>query len=89
MIEATPDMHPVTVSAEIGAEGRIVSLIGLLLQDSHGVMGRVCRALEGAGIVPMQTADSRISLSVLVSNAQASAAVTALHREFIDNDSPS
>lgn len=85
MIEGAPEMHPLTVTARIGQEARIVSLIGLLLQDTPGVMARMARALERAGIEPLQTADSRISLSVLVSDAQASAAVSALHQEFVES----
>jgi aspartate kinase len=86
MIEAAPQMHPLTVTARIGQEARIVSLIGLLLQDTPGVMARMARALDRAGIEPLQTADSRISLSVLVSDAQASAAVSALHQEFVESE---
>jgi aspartokinase len=46
----------------------------------------MARALDRAGIEPLQTADSRISLSVLVSDAQASAAVSALHQEFVESE---
>lgn len=86
MIEAAPEMHPLTVTARIGQEARIVSLIGLLLQDTPGVMARMARVLDRAGIEPLQTADSRISLSVLVSDAHASAAVSALHQEFVESE---
>jgi len=84
MIENAPEMHPVTVNAGIGNEARIASLIGLGLQDTPGIVSRLARCLEQAGIEPIQTADSRISLSVLVSDAHASSAVSALHREFIE-----
>ncbi len=84
MIEATPEMESRVVSATISPNARIVSLIGPLLQDTRGVMARLVRALGQQGIDILQTADSRLSLSVLVSDAQTSSAVSALHREFIE-----
>lgn len=86
MIEATPGMHTVVVPAQIGQPARIVSLIGMRVQDAPGVMARLAECLDKAGIEVIQTADSRISLSVLVSDAHASSAVAALHREFIEED---
>jgi len=84
MIENAPEMDPVTVHADIGNEARIASLIGLGLQDTPGIVSRLARCLEQSGIETIQTADSRISLSVLVSDAHASSAVSAMHREFIE-----
>ncbi len=86
MIEAAPGMHAVTIPASIRQQARIVSLIGPGLQDTPGVMARLCECLDRSGIEVLQTGDSRLSLSVLVSDVHASSAVSALHREFIETE---
>ena len=48
-----------------------------------GVMARVVRALQAEGIAILQTADSNISISILIRRADLEAAVKALHDHFI------
>lgn len=86
MIEAAPGMNAVTVPASIRQQARIVSLIGPGLQDSPGVMARLADAITRANLEVLQIADSRLSLSALVADTHASSAVSALHREFIENE---
>ncbi len=77
--------HTQVVQVEIGENARIVSLIGSGMQNTVGIMARVARTLNDAGVTVQQMADSKISLSCLVSEEQMVTAVRALHEEFIEH----
>jgi len=59
-----------------------VSIIGAGMRGRPGVMARVVKALHGAGVEILQTADSHTTISCLVPRAQMEAALRALHDEF-------
>lgn len=59
-----------------------VTIVGAKMRGVPGVMAKVARALGGAGIPILQTADSHLTISVLVPEAEMAGAIRALHREF-------
>ena len=59
-----------------------VSVIGHGMRGIPGVMARVVRALNEKGIPILQTADSNISISLLIRRHDLSAAVEILHNHF-------
>jgi len=59
-----------------------VTLIGAGMHGVPGVMARVARCLDEAGVTILQTADSHATISVLVPDEQAETAVKALHDGF-------
>lgn len=59
-----------------------VSIIGAGMRGRPGVMARVVRALHGAGVEILQTADSHTTISCLVDRSQMQRALNALHDEF-------
>lgn len=59
-----------------------VSIIGAGMRGRPGVMARVVKALHGAGVEILQTADSHTTISCLVARAQMQRALAALHDEF-------
>jgi aspartate kinase len=59
-----------------------VSIIGAGMRGRPGVMARVVKALHGAGVGILQTADSHTTISCLVVREQMQQALQALHREF-------
>ncbi|MDQ7844840.1 MAG: aspartate kinase, partial [Armatimonadota bacterium] len=59
-----------------------VSVIGAGMRGRPGVMARVVRALHGAGVDILQTADSHTTISCLVAREQMERALRALHDEF-------
>ncbi len=59
-----------------------VSIIGAGMRGRPGVMARVVRALHGAGVDILQTADSHTTISCLVRRGQMERALRALHDEF-------
>ena len=59
-----------------------VSVIGFGMRGLPGVMARVVRALNGKGISILQTADSNISISLLIRRSDLGAAVETLHDHF-------
>jgi aspartate kinase len=59
-----------------------VSVVGMGMRGVPGVMAAVSGALHGAGIEILQTADSHLSISCLVAEHHARAAVRALHETF-------
>ncbi len=59
-----------------------VTLVGAGMHGVPGVMARVAEYLDGRGVPVLQTADSHTTISVLVSEDDAAAAVQALHDGF-------
>ncbi len=59
-----------------------VSIIGAGMRGRPGVMARVVKALHGAGVEILQTADSHTTISCLVWREQMPGALKALHEEF-------
>ncbi|MDQ7844869.1 MAG: aspartate kinase, partial [Armatimonadota bacterium] len=59
-----------------------VSVIGAGMRGRPGVMARVVRALHGAGVDILQTADSHTTISCLVAREQMEQALRTLHDEF-------
>lgn len=59
-----------------------VTLIGAGMHGVPGVMARVARCLDDAGVPILQAADSHTTISVLVPDEMADAAVRALHAGF-------
>lgn len=59
-----------------------VSIIGAGMRGRPGVMARVVKALHGAGVEILQSADSHTTISCLVRRPQMEAALRALHDEF-------
>ena len=59
-----------------------VSIIGAGMRGRPGVMARVVKALHGAKVEILQTADSHTTISCLVPRAQMQRALAALHDEF-------
>jgi len=59
-----------------------VSIIGAGMRGRPGVMARVVRALHGARVDILQTADSHTTISCLVAREQMERALRALHEEF-------
>ena len=59
-----------------------VSVIGFGMRGIPGVMARVARALNDKGISILQTADSNISIALLIRRPNLAAAVATLHDHF-------
>jgi aspartate kinase len=66
------------------AEGGLarVTLVGAGMHGVPGVMARLAEYLERAGVTILQTSDSHTTISVLVAEESAPAAVGALHEGF-------
>lgn len=60
-----------------------VAVVGLGMRGIPGVMARVVRALQEKGITILQTADSNISIAMLIRREDLETAVKALHDHFI------
>ncbi len=59
-----------------------VSVVGELMQGTPGVMYRIIKALTDRSITVLQTSDSHMTISCLISADKTEDAVTALHDEF-------
>jgi len=59
-----------------------VAVVGTGMRGLPGVMALVAQALEQEGIAILQTADSHVTISCLVSSQEMERAVQALHRKF-------
>jgi aspartate kinase len=59
-----------------------VTVVGARMRGVPGVMAKVARALAGAGIPILQTADSHLTISCLVRESDMPMAIRALHAEF-------
>ena len=76
--------------AELGLEAETrgpcakVSIVGAGMHGMKGVMARFARALNGAGIDMLQTVDSHATISALVELGERDDAMTAIHREFLE-----
>ncbi len=60
-----------------------VSVVGTGMRGVPGVMASVVEALADEGIPILQTADSHVTISCLVTRADMERAVQALHRKFL------
>lgn len=65
-----------------------VTLVGAGMHGVPGVMARVAGYLDARGVPVLQTADSHTTISVLVAEDDAAAAVQALHDGFELGNSP-
>jgi len=59
-----------------------ISVVGAGMRGTPGVMYQCVRALSGAGVPIIHSTDSNITISLLVPEAQAAAAESALHAHF-------
>ncbi len=59
-----------------------VAVIGFGMRGIPGVMAQIVRALNEKGITILQTADSNISIALLIHRPDLAAAVETLHRHF-------
>jgi len=82
ILEATPLFELHTLEAEMTENCTVVSVIASQFQALPGVMARLLAALARTGVPVYQTADSAHSISALIPEGDASAAVRALHYEF-------
>ncbi|MGI6357491.1 MAG: aspartate kinase [Bacillota bacterium] len=71
---------PVRAQARNGCA--TVSVIGIGMRGVHGVMARVVRALVSAGVEILQTSDSHLSITCLISQSGLTKAANALHQSF-------
>jgi len=80
--EAANLLSKLGYQVQISATCAKVSIIGAGMRGRPGVMARVVKALHGAGVEILQTADSHTTISCLVVRAQMQRALAALHDEF-------
>lgn len=59
-----------------------VSAVGVRMRGVPGVMARIMHALSDSGVTVLQTVDSHMTISCLVSEDEAETAIQSLHREF-------
>ncbi len=59
-----------------------VSVIGTAIQGLPGIVGSMMAALAEAGVEVLQSADSHLTVSLVVHSKSANAAVTVLHHHF-------
>jgi aspartate kinase len=59
-----------------------ISIVGVGMRGTPGVMYRVVRALDGAGVEIIHSTDSNITISILVPLADELRAQRVLHEEF-------
>lgn len=77
-----------SVLKELGIRCRVeencakVSVVGSGMRNIPGVMARVVRALNEKGIVILQTADSSITISLLIRKDDLAVAIRTLHDHF-------
>lgn len=77
-----------SILGRLGYETRAVSgcakvtIVGAKMRGVPGVMAKVARALGRANIPILQTADSHLTISVLVPESEMARAIRALHHEF-------
>jgi aspartate kinase len=82
VMEAANLLTKLGYQVQISAACAKVSIIGAGMRGRPGVMARVVKALHGAGVEILQTADSHTTISCLVARAQMQRALAALHDEF-------
>ncbi len=80
--EATAKLQCLGYDVEIVYDCAKVSVVGGGMREVPGVMASFVEALAVNNISILQTVDSHASISVLVKQADAQAAVTALHDKF-------
>lgn len=79
---ATAVLEELGVNFRVERDCAKVSVIGFGMRGVPGVMARVVRALNEKGITILQTADSNISISLLIRRPDLAAAVRTLHDHF-------
>jgi aspartate kinase len=70
------------VEAEVTENCTVVSVIASRFKGVPGVMARILETLDGQGVPVYQTADSELSISVLIPEADVPKATRALHEVF-------
>lgn len=75
-------LKALAVQHEIFPHRAKVSIVGAGMRGVPGVMARVVRAMTSAGVRILQTADSHLTISCLISEEDVSKAVRALHDQF-------
>ena len=71
-----------TIEAQIQENCTIVSIIASDFQGLPGLIVRILETLDGAGVPVYQTADSELSMSVLIPEGDTQKAARALHTAF-------
>ena len=74
-----------TVQTHVLENCAMVSVIASQFDGMSGVMARILQTLFDAGVPVYQTADSALSVSVLVPEADVPKATQALHAAFVEN----
>jgi aspartate kinase len=83
MLDTLGEMVAVhSVEAEVTENCTVVSVIAGRFKGVPGVMARILETLATEGVPVYQTADSELSISVLVPESDAPKAVRALHEVF-------
>jgi aspartate kinase len=80
---ATPYIKVCEIQAEVTENCTVVSVIAARFRGVPGVMALILETLSKAGIPVYQTADSELSISVLVPEADVPRATRALHDVFL------
>ncbi|MGQ9778544.1 MAG: aspartate kinase [Bacillota bacterium] len=82
LVRATELLGSLGVTVQTSAGLAKVSVVGAGMRGVPGVMARVARALNQAGIAILGSADSHTNISCLVKAEEMPRAAEALHREF-------
>lgn len=75
-------LNKLNVEYEINKNCAKITLIGSKITGTPGIMARIVRSLSKAGISLLQTSDSNMTISCLVSEENMNDAVHAIHNEF-------
>jgi aspartate kinase len=79
-VQDTVEVRP--IEAEVSENCTVVSVIAARFRGVPGVMALILETLDGAGVPVYQTADSELSISVLIPEADVPKATRALHDVF-------
>jgi aspartate kinase len=74
-----------TVKTSVGSNCAIVSLIAQTETSTPGILARLARSMDRAGVEMLQLANSPMSVSCLVRSQEVERAVRALHHDFIES----
>ena len=75
-------LNKFNVDYEINKSCAKITIIGSKITGTPGIMARIVRSLSKAGISLLQTSDSNMTISCLVSEENMNNAVHAIHNEF-------
>jgi aspartate kinase len=77
-----PELARLGLPSEVRPACAAISIVGVGMRGTPGVMYRVVRALDGAGVEIIHSTDSNITISILVPLADEVRAQRVLHEEF-------